>query len=76
MALEEGSRVALGEGGIPLPEEVLRAVTKAGRASFWTTEGSGSRAESADRALVERGGVLRSRKKRRRCRAWRYRSRP
>ena len=61
MALEEGSRVALGEGGIPLPEEVLRAVTK-GQSLLLDDGRLRLRAESADHALVERGGVLRSRK--------------
>lgn len=61
MALEEGSHVALGEDGIPLPEEVLRAVTK-GQSILLDDGRLRLRAESADRALVERGGVLRSRK--------------
>lgn len=61
MALEEGSHVALGEDGIPLPEEVLRAVTK-GQSILLDDGRLRLRAESADRALIERGGVLRSRK--------------
>ena len=61
MALEEGAHVALGEDGIPLPEEVLRAVTK-GQSILLDDGRLRLRAESADRALVERGGVLRSRK--------------
>lgn len=61
MTLEEGARVVLGEGGIPLPEEVLRVVAK-GQSILLDDGKLRLRAESADRALVERGGVLRSRK--------------
>ena len=61
MVLEEGARVVLGEGGIPLPEEALCAVTK-GQVILLDDGRLRLRAESADHALVERGGVLRSRK--------------
>ena len=61
MTLREGERVRLGEGGIPLPEEVLRAVTK--EQSILLDDGKlRLRAESTGCAVVERGGVLRSRK--------------
>ena len=61
MVLEEGARVVLGEGGIPLPEEALCAVTK-GQVILLDDGKLRLRAESANCALVERRGVLRSRK--------------
>lgn len=61
MTLREGERVALGESGIPLPEDVLRAVTK-GQSILLDDGKLRLRAESAECAVVERGGMLRSRK--------------
>ncbi len=60
-ALTEGERVRLGEGGIPLPEEVHRAV-ESGQILLLDDGRIRLRAESADMALVEIGGTLRSRK--------------
>ena len=61
MMLTEGERVRLGEGGIPLPEEVLRAVEK-GQILLLDDGKLRLRAESAGTAAVEIGGTLRSRK--------------
>lgn len=61
MQLEEGKTVALGKDGIDLPEEVLRAVSK-GQTILLDDGKLCIRAENAESALVERGGVLHSRK--------------